>query len=170
MCLFFLKIASARWSIGVRLMWTLFSSVMQTNDIAFIFMNNKSAAQTTVVDSVLQFYKSLFVVSRVWFLSFINKMPKYFLKFLSPLVFYNKWENSLALWRAFVRLHHVTPLHAKTFCCPWSMFLARWRTNPFICMARYTSLHLLQDWDCVWINSWLMSCHEAVPTGELANT
>lgn len=65
----------------------LFSSVMQTSDTAFIFMNNnKSTAQTTVVDSVLQFYKSLFGVSRVWFLSIINKMPIYILKLLSPLV------------------------------------------------------------------------------------
>lgn len=64
----------------------LFSSVMETSDTAFIFMNNKSMAQTTVVDSVLQFYKSLFGVSRVWFLSIINKMPIYILKLLSPLV------------------------------------------------------------------------------------
>lgn len=38
----------------------LFSSVVQTSDTAFFFMNNnKSTAQTTVVDSVLQFYKRL---------------------------------------------------------------------------------------------------------------
>lgn len=61
--------------------WNWFLSVMQTNDIAFILMiNSKSTTQTTVVDSVLPFYKRLFVVSRVWFLSIINKRPKYLLK------------------------------------------------------------------------------------------
>lgn len=105
----------------------------------------------------------------------INKMPKCLLKFLSPLLFHGQRDNSLALWRAFIRLRRVIPSHAKAIWSPWlylspEVFLARWRTKPFICVARYTSLHLPQDWDCVRINSWFTSCREAVPTRKLANT
>lgn len=65
-------------------------------------------------------------------------------------------------------------LHAKSIRSPWlslspEVFLARWRTNPFICMACYTSHHLPQDWDCVLPNSWLMSGREVVPTREPAH-
>lgn len=48
------------------------------------------------------------------------------------------------------------------------VFPARWRTNPFICMACYTGHHLPQDWDCVLPNSWLMSGCEVVPTRQSA--
>lgn len=78
-------------------------------------------------------------------------------------------------WSAFLRSLRVVPSHAETIWSPWlypfpKVFPSRWWTNPFICMARYTSLHLPQDWDCVRTNSWLMSCLEAVPTRKLANT
>lgn len=78
-------------------------------------------------------------------------------------------------WSAFLRSHRVVPSHAESIWSPWlylspKVFPSRWWTNPFICMARYTSLHLPQDWDCVRTNSWLMSCLEAAPTRKLANT
>lgn len=83
--------------------------------------------------------------------------------------------HTVLRWSAFLRSHRVVPSHAGTIWSPWlylspKVFPSRWWTNPFICMARYTSLHLPQDWDCVRTNSWLMSCLEAAPTRKLANT
>lgn len=74
-----------------------------------------------------------------------------------------------------IQKHCVVPLHSETIWSQWlsispEVFLARWRTNPFICMACYTSLHLPQDWDCVLPNSWLMSYCEAVPAREAAHS
>lgn len=89
--------------------------------------------------------------------------------FASGLLRYFDW-NSFAVKRICAVLSHL-----KNIWSPWlylspKVFMARWRTNPFICMPCYTSLHLPQDWDCVRTNSWLMSCRAAVPRRDLANT
>lgn len=54
-------------------------------------------------------------------------------------------------------------LHGSLYPQRWR---ARWRTNPFIWMACYASLHLPQDWDSVLTNSWLMSSCEGEPKKE----
>lgn len=53
-------------------------------------------------------------------------------------------------YRDLIPKHCVVSSHGKTIWSPRfriypEVFLARWRTNPFICMACYTSLHLPQD-------------------------